>query len=50
MPTDGCEDIRVLRSVANRLVEVTSKLPTVIKPSIPGEFDGFLQQTKEQRE
>jgi len=34
-PTDGREDIRVLWSVANGLVEGTSRLQTVVAQSIP---------------
>jgi len=33
--TDGSEYICVLRLVVNRLVEETSKLPTVVAQSIP---------------
>ena len=38
-PTDGREDIRVLRSVANGLVEGTSELQNVVAQSIPAGID-----------
>jgi len=38
-PTDGREDIRVLRSVENGLVEGTSGLQMVVAQSIPVGID-----------
>jgi len=49
-PPDGRKDIRILRLVANGLVEGASRLQTVVAQSILVGINWFLRQTKEQNE